>query len=74
MLEIYFWDKLAKRFLRMDKISTAIGTSDDFAHSHRYGYGYLDENQNFQVDEGEKKVCFEFSDYSTPCVFFENPR
>jgi hypothetical protein len=23
--------------------------------SYRYVYGYLDENQNFQVDEGEKK-------------------
>ncbi len=74
VLEIYFGDKLAKRFLRIDKISTAIGTSDDFARSYRYGYGYLDENQNFQVDEGEKKVYFEFSDYSTPYVFFESPR
>jgi hypothetical protein len=74
VLEIYFGEKLAKRFLRIDKISTAIGTSDDMARSYRYGYGYLDENQNFQVDEGEKKVYFEFSDYSTPYVFFESPR
>lgn len=74
VLEIYFGDRLAKRFLRIDKISTAIGTSDDKARSYRYGYGYLDENLNFQVDEGEKKVYFEISDYSTPYVFFENPR
>lgn len=74
VLEIYFGDKLAKRFLKIDKISTAIGTSDDKARSYRYGYGYLDENQNFQVDEGEKKIYFEFSDYSTPYVFFESPR
>jgi hypothetical protein len=74
VLEIYFGEKLAKRFLRIDKISTAIGTSDNVARSYRYGYGYLDENQNFTVDEGEKKVYFEFSDYSTPYVFFENPR
>ena len=74
VLEIYFGDKLAKRFLRVDKISTAIGTSDDVPRSYRYGYGYLDENQNFQVDDGERKVYFELSDYSTPYVFFESPR
>lgn len=74
VLEIYFGDKLTKRFLRIDKISTAIGTSDDMARSYRYGYGYLDENLNFQVDEGEKKIYFEISDYSTPYVFFESPR
>ena len=32
----------------------------------------LDENLNFQVDPGEKKVYFEISDYSNT-VFFENP-
>lgn len=74
VLEIYFGDKLAKRFLRIDKISTAIGTSDSVPRNYRYGYGYLDENQNFQVDQGERKIYFEFSDYSTPYVFFENPR
>lgn len=70
VLEIYFGDKLVKRFLRIDKISTAIGTSDNVPRSYRYGYGYLDENQNFEVDPGEKKVYFELSDYSTPYVFF----
>jgi hypothetical protein len=30
-------------------------------------------NLNFQVDEGEKKVYFEISDYSTPYVFFADP-
>ncbi len=74
VLEIYFGDRLTRRFLRIDKISTAIGTSDNVPRSYRYGYGYLDENLNFQVDEGEKKVYFEFSDYSTPYVFFESPR
>ena len=32
----------------------------------------LDENLNMQVDANEKKVYFEFSNYST-VVFFENP-
>jgi len=29
---------------------------------------------NFSADAGEKKVYFEFSDYSTSYVFFENPQ
>ncbi|MFV0681046.1 hypothetical protein [Ottowia sp.] len=72
VLEIYAGDKLVRRFLRIDKISTALGTGDGAARAYRYGYGVLDANLNMQVDAGEKKVYFEISDY-TNAVFFENP-
>ena len=72
VLEIYAGDKLVRRFLKVDKLSTALGTDDGKPRDYRYGYGYLDENLNMQVDPGEKKVYFEFSNYST-IVFFENP-
>jgi hypothetical protein len=49
-----------------------LGTDDGKPRAYRYGYGVLDENLNMQVDPGEKKVYFEFSDYSN-IVFFENP-
>jgi hypothetical protein len=29
---------------------------------------------NGAVDPGEKKVYFEFSDYSTSYIFYENPQ
>ena len=74
VLEIYAGDKLVRRFLKVDKISTAMGTSDSQPRPYRYGYGVLDENLNMIVDSGEKKVYFEISDYSTHYVFFENPR
>ncbi len=74
VLEIYAGDKLVRRFLKVDKISTAIGTDDSKPRPYRYGYGVLDENLNMVVDSNEKKVYFEFSDYSTSYVFFENPR
>lgn len=73
VLDIYAGDKLVKRFIKIDKISTAMGTGDSLPRSYRYGYGYLDSNQNLQVDAGEKKVYFEFSDYSTSYIFYENP-
>ncbi len=73
VLEVYAGDKLVRRFLKVDKISTALGTDDKTPRAYRYGYGVLDENLNMQVDEGEKKVYFEISDYSNT-VFFENPR
>ena len=72
VLEVYAGDKLVRRFLKVDKISTALGTDDKTPRAYRYGYGVLDENLNFQVDPGEKKVYFEISDYSN-AVFFENP-
>jgi hypothetical protein len=73
VLEVYAGEKLIKRFLDIDKLTTASGTQDGFARSYRYGYGILDANLNSQRDPGEKKVYFEISDYSTPYVFFENP-
>lgn len=73
VLEIYAGDKLARRFLSIDKMSTALGTDDGKPRAYRYGYGVLDENQNMVADPGEKKVYFEISDY-TNAVFFESPR
>lgn len=73
VLEIYAGDKLVRRFLKVDKLSTALGTDDGKPRDYRYGYGHLDQNLNMQVDPGEKKVYFEFSNYSN-AVFFENPQ
>ena len=74
VLEIYAGDKLVRRFIAIDKISTAYGTDEKVPRPYRFGYGVLDENFNFKKDPGEKKVYFEFSDYSTSYIFFENPR
>ena len=73
VLEVYAGPQLVKRFLRIDKLSTALGTDDATPRTYRYGYGVLDENLNGQVDDGEKRIYFEVSDYST-YVFFESPR
>ncbi len=73
VLEVYGGDKVVKRFLKIDKLSTALGTDDGKARAYRFGYGVLDENLNGVVDAGEKRVYFEVSDFSH-YVFFENPR
>lgn len=73
VLEVYAGDKLVRRFLKIDKISTALGTDDGKPRAYRYGYGVLDENLNFVADPGEKRVYFEISDY-TNALFFQNPR
>jgi hypothetical protein len=73
VLEVYGGDKVVRRFLKVDKLSTALGTDDNRPRAYRFGYGVLDENLNFQVDAGEKKVYFEVGDM-THYVFFENPR
>ena len=74
VIEIYAGERLVKRFLKIDKLTTAIGTDDRAVRPYRFGYGVLDENLNGTVDPGEKKVYFEFSDYSTSYIFYENPR
>ena len=73
ILEIYAGDKLAKRFMEIDKLSTAAGTTNNENRPYRFGYGVLDANLNGKTDAGEKKVYFEFSDYSTSYIFYEDP-
>lgn len=75
VLEVYAGDKLVKRFLHIDKLTTATSTAGPKTdRPYRYGYGVLDENQNGEVDSGEKKVYFEFSDYASNYIFYESPR
>jgi len=71
VLDVYAGSKLVKRFIKIDKLSTAYGTNDSKPRPYRYGYGYDDKNFNFKKDPGEKKVYFEFSDYSTSYIFYE---
>ncbi len=73
VLEIYAGEKLIKRFMEIDKLTTAMGTNDDRPRPYRFGYGVLDANLNGQKDPGEQQVYFEFSDYSTPYIFYEDP-
>ncbi|OGB32911.1 MAG: hypothetical protein A3F78_00120 [Burkholderiales bacterium RIFCSPLOWO2_12_FULL_61_40] len=73
VLEFYAGDKLVRRFLKIDKLSTAQGTEDGKPRPYRFGYGVLDENLNMQADPGEKKVYFEISDFGSNYLFFENP-
>jgi hypothetical protein len=70
VLDVYAGEKVAMRFIHIDKLSTAIGTSDALPRPYRFGYGVLDENQNYQVDANERKVYVEISDYSTPPYVF----
>ncbi|OEU71112.1 MAG: hypothetical protein BA863_09825 [Desulfovibrio sp. S3730MH75] len=73
VLEVYSGGKLVKKFIKIDKLSTATGTSDKIERPYRFGYGILDANFNGIKDPGEEKVYFEFSDFSTSYIFFENP-
>lgn len=74
VLDVYAGEKLVMRFIKIDKLTTAHGTDDQQLRPYRFGYGHVDENFNFKVDSGEKKVYFEISDYSTNYVFYENYR
>jgi len=73
VLDIYMGEKLVKRFIKIDKLSTAEATQGSAPRTYRYGYGYIDKNFNLKVDNGERKVYFEISDYATPYIFYDNP-
>ena len=74
VLEVYAGNKLVKRFLEIDKLSTAVATDGNTPRPYRFGYGILDENLNMVADKREKKVYFEFSDYSTSYIFYTYPK
>jgi len=70
-LDIYAHDgTLIKRFLEIDKFSTAKGTEDNEVRPYRYAWGIWDKNLNGQQDEGEKEVYFEIPVYCT-YVFYQ---
>jgi hypothetical protein len=73
VLEIYAGDKLVRKFIQVDKLTTATATTDGASRPYRFGYGVLDENLDGVKNNGEKRVYFEFSDYSTNYIFFEKP-
>ena len=73
VLEVYAGQQVVKRFLKIDKLSTAMGTSESVARAYRFGYGILDENLNGVADPDEKRVYFEVGDFNA-YVFFESPR
>jgi hypothetical protein len=73
VLEVYAGEKLVRRFLKVDKLSTALGTDDAAPRAYRFGYGVLDEDLDGVVDAEEKRVYFEIGDFSH-YVFFDNPR
>jgi len=71
-LEVYAGNKLVKKFINIDKLTTASGTDDGVTRPYRYGYGINDKNFNGKKDAGEYRVYFEFSDYSTSYIFYED--
>ena len=71
-LDIYAGNKLVKRFIKIDKLTTASGTDVNVQRPYRFGYGYDDKNFNGKKDNGEEKIYFEFSDYSTSYIFYES--
>ena len=73
VLDIYMGEKLVQRFIKIDKLSTAEATQGGAQRTYRYGYGYMDKNFNFKVDDNERKLYFEISDYATPYIFYDNP-
>jgi hypothetical protein len=74
VLDIYAGEKLAMRFIRIEKMTTANATDGrSESRSYRYGYGVLDKNQDYRQQDDEKRLYFEISDYSTNYIFYENP-
>ena len=74
VLEVYSGGEIVKRFIKIDKLSTATSTdSGDMARPYRFAYGVLDANMNGEQDANERKVYFEISDYSTNYVFYGDP-
>ncbi|WP_295887982.1 hypothetical protein [uncultured Thiohalocapsa sp.] len=73
VLEIYAGDKLVRRFIEIDKLTTASATQGGGDRPYRFGYGVLDKNLNGSRDNDERKVYFEISDYATNYVFYGDP-
>lgn len=69
VLEVYAGDKLVKRFLEIDKLTTAASTDGKGDRPYRFGYGILDANLNGVEDKGEKKSTSNSATIRPPTFF-----
>ena len=72
VLEVYSGEKLVRRFVKIDKLSTAYGTSDRQARGYRFGYGIADTNLDGLPGADDNKFFFSVSEFAT-YVFYEQP-
>jgi hypothetical protein len=72
VLDVYAGDKLVRRFIKIDKLTTPRDTVSNQLRPYRFSYGYVDTNLNYVVDPDEKKVYFEIGAEGTNYVFYEN--
>jgi hypothetical protein len=72
VVEVFDGDRLARRYMGIDELSTLRRVKNGMEQVCRAGRGYLDANLNFMVDPDEKKVYFEISEF-TNYIFFEQP-
>ncbi|SNZ09918.1 hypothetical protein SAMN06265182_1663 [Persephonella hydrogeniphila] len=62
IVEFYSCGKLIKRFLKVEKLTTAKGTYEKQTRPYRFGFGYIDINLDGILNKNEKekgKVYFE---------------
>jgi len=76
IVEIYSEGKLIKRFLKVEKLTTAYGTYKNEVRPYRFGFGYIDKNLDGVLNKDEKKlgkVYFELPIYST-YIFYDGKK
>jgi hypothetical protein len=76
VVEIYSNGRLIKRFLKVEKLTTAKGTYQKETRPYRFGYGYLDKNLDGVINRDEKKlgkVYFEIPIY-IDYIFYDAKR
>ena len=73
VVEVYSEGVLIKRFLKVEKLTTAYGTYEKRVRPYRFGYGYIDKNLDGILNKDEKrlgKVYFEIPIYAT-YIFYD---
>ena len=73
IVEVYSEGTLIKRFLKVEKLTTAYGTYKNEVRPYRFGFGYIDKNLDGVLNRDERelgKVYFEISIYST-YIFYD---
>jgi len=56
VVEFYSCGKLIKRFLKVEKLTTAKGTNEKQTRPYRFGFGYIDINLDGVLNKDEIKI------------------
>lgn len=74
VLDVTSKGRVVMRIIEIERLRTHhVNSKGKLEHSFHFGYGILDQNQNFEADDGERSSYFEVGEAVGNALFYQRP-